>query len=63
MAVAVRNEVRGFVRSHRSSKLHLFLAGPEAFAILLGHRWDRVADEQVYAYLAPGYAESYLIPN
>ena len=63
MAVAMRNEVRGFVRSHRPSKLHLFLACPGAFAMLLGHCWDRVADTQVYADLAPGYAESYLIPN
>ena len=63
MAVAVRNEVRGFVRSHRPSILHLFLACPGAFAMLLGHRWDRIADTQVYADLAPGYADSYLIPN
>lgn len=63
MAVAVRNEVRGFVRSHHPSKLHLFLACPGAFSMLLGHRWDRVADTQVYTDLAPGYADSYLIPN
>lgn len=63
MALAVRNKVRVFVRRHRPSKLHLFLASPGAFAMLLGHRWDRVADTQLYADLAPGYAEAYLIPN
>lgn len=63
MAVAVRNKVRGVVRSHRPTKLHLFLACPGGFAMLLGHRWDRVGDTQVYADLAPGYTEAYLIPN
>lgn len=63
MAVAVRNKIRGVVRSHRPTKLHLFLACPGGFAMLLGHRWDRVGDTQVYADLAPGYTQAYLIPN
>ena len=63
MAVAVRNKVRKFVQKHRPSRVHVFLACPGGFAMLLGHRWDRIADTQLYADLAPGYAPAYFIPN
>jgi len=63
MAVAVRNETRTLMRNLRPTRVHVFLASPGVFAMLLGHRWDRIADTQLYADLAPGYAPAYLIPN
>jgi hypothetical protein len=63
MAVAVRNEARTLMRTQRPPRVHVFLASPGVFAMLLGHRWDRIADTQLYADLAPGYAPAYLIPN
>ena len=63
MAIAARNEARSLVRLQRPTRVHLFLACPGAFAMLLGHWWDRIADTQLYADLAPGYAPAYVIPN
>jgi hypothetical protein len=46
IAVGVRNEVRKQARSH--PRVHLFQAGPMGVALLLGHRWNRVAPTIVY---------------
>ena len=53
---AVRREVRGHVR------VHLFLAGPMGLALLLGHRWNRVAPTTIYEDLqADGYEAAFTI--
>jgi hypothetical protein len=45
-AVGIRDQARRSVRGH--ARLHLFLAGPMGLAMLLGHRWNRVAPTVVY---------------
>lgn len=53
---AVRREVKGYTR------VHLFLAGPMGLALLLGHRWNRVAPTIVYEDLqADGYEAAFTI--
>ncbi|MGH3783095.1 MAG: SAVED domain-containing protein [Pseudonocardiaceae bacterium] len=53
---AVRSEVRGYAR------VHLFLAGPMGFALLLGHRWNRVAPTTIYEDLqTDGYEAAFTI--
>jgi hypothetical protein len=57
-AVAYAQELRNAIRTHlenaATERLHLFLAGPGGFALLLGHRWNRVAPTTVYEDLGPG---------
>ena len=47
-----------------TDKVHLFLAGPGGFALLLGHRWNRVRPTFVYEHLGTGrgYTPAYEIP-
>jgi hypothetical protein len=46
LAIGLRNQAR---RSSRGcNRVHLFLAGPMGLALLLGHRWNRVAPTTVY---------------
>ena len=53
---AVHREVKGYTR------VHLFLAGPMGLALLLGHRWNRVAPTIVYKDLqADGYEAAFTI--
>jgi SMODS-associated and fused to various effectors sensor domain len=46
LAVGIRDQARRSVRRH--GRVHLFLAGPMGLALLLGHRWNRVAPTVVY---------------
>ncbi|HEX9991969.1 MAG TPA: SAVED domain-containing protein [Acidimicrobiales bacterium] len=63
-ALAVRDEVRRLTASLRPPAVHLFLAAPGAFSLLLGHVWDRLPDTQTYEDLkADGYEQAFLIPN
>jgi hypothetical protein len=63
-ALAIRHEVRRIAFASQSSTLHLFLAAPGGFALLLGHVWDRVPDTQTYEDLkANGYAPAFLVRN
>jgi hypothetical protein len=50
LAVGIRDAVRKEVRGH--PRVHLFLAGPMGLALLLGHRWNRVAPTVVYEDLS-----------
>ena len=60
LAVGIRDTVRQLVRGHR--RVHLFLAGPMGLALLLGHRWNRVAPTVVYEDLAAlGYEAAFTI--
>jgi SMODS-associated and fused to various effectors sensor domain len=57
-AVAYAQEIRNAIRlelEHRpAERLHLYLAGPGGLALLLGHRWNRLAPTTVYEHLGPG---------
>lgn len=46
LAVGARDAARHVSRGRQ--RLHLFLAGPLGFSLLLGHRWNRVAPTVVY---------------
>jgi CBASS immunity sensor of nucleotide second messenger signals len=60
-AQALRNAVRAQLETAPSDPVHLFLAGPGGLALLLGHRWNRVAPITVYEDLGPGrgYVEAF----
>ena len=64
-AYNVRDAIRRLVQEHRTSQIHLFLAGPSGAILLLGHLWDSMPCTQIYEYLGPvkGYAPSYFIPS
>jgi len=53
-AQALRNAVRDRLETAPAERVHLFLAGPGGLALLLGHRWNRMAPTQVYEDLGPG---------
>ncbi|MDX3106895.1 SAVED domain-containing protein [Nonomuraea angiospora] len=53
-AQSLRNAVRAQLESTPAERVHLFLAGPGGLALLLGHRWNRVAPTTVYEDLGPG---------
>lgn len=60
LAVGIRNAVRQEVRGH--PQVHLFLACPMGLALLLGHRWNRVAPTIVYEDLATlGYEAAFSV--
>jgi hypothetical protein len=60
LAVGIRNQVRVHVRGH--PRVHLFLAVPVGLALLLGHRWNRVAPTLVYEDLASlGYEAAFFV--
>ena len=62
-ALGARDAVRSLVRENRPACIHLFLAGPHAAVLLLGHLWDRMPRTQLYEYLGStgDYAPSYTI--
>lgn len=60
LAVGIRDAVRHAVRGH--SRVHLFLACPMGLALLLGHRWNRIAPTVVYEDLAAlGYEAAFTV--
>lgn len=64
LAIAVRDLVRDIARVARPPILHLFMACPAGFAVLLGGVWDRVPSTQTYEDLgAYGYEPAFFIPN
>ncbi|MCA2178979.1 SAVED domain-containing protein [Nonomuraea glycinis] len=54
-AQSLRNAVRAQLESTPAERVHLFLAGPGGLALLLGHRWNRVAPTTVYEDLGSGH--------
>lgn len=62
-ALAVRDAVRGIVRSAQARRVHLFMSCPAGGALLLGHIWNRVGTTLVYEDLSPGYAPTFEIPG
>lgn len=64
VALAIRNLAREISRTIHPPKLHLFIAGPAALAVLLGGLWDRVPTTQTYEDLGSiGYEPAFMIPN
>ena len=60
LAVGIRNTVRRELKG--CPTVHLFLAGPMGLALLLGHRWNRVAPTVVYEDLAGlGYEAAFTV--
>jgi hypothetical protein len=60
LAVGLRDHARRAVHGH--PRVHLFLATPMGLALLLGHRWNRVAPTVVYEDLAAlGYEAAFTI--
>ena len=64
-SLKIRDLLRILTKKYNSKKVHLFLAMPCGLALLLGHRWDRMPDTQLYEDLGTrkGYAPSFMIPN
>ncbi len=59
-AVGIRDAVRQAAQGHE--RVHLFLACPMGFALLLGHRWNRVAPTAVYEDLGSlGYDPAFTV--
>jgi hypothetical protein len=60
LAVGLRDAARRAAHGH--PRIHLFLATPMGLALLLGHRWNRVAPTIVYEDLAAlGYEAAFTI--
>jgi SMODS-associated and fused to various effectors sensor domain len=60
LAVGLRDAARRAARGH--PRVHLFLAAPMGLALLLGHRWNRVAPTMVYEDLAVlGYEAAFTV--
>lgn len=60
LAVGIRDAVRREVAGY--SRVHLFLAGPMGLALLLGHRWNRIAPTTIYEDTqAVGYEAAFTI--
>lgn len=64
VALAIRDFAREIARTIKPPVLHLFIAAPAGFAVLLGGVWDRVPTTQTYEDLSgDGYEPAFLIPN
>jgi hypothetical protein len=48
----VKREIEGTVARLRPAKIALFIAGPAAFAMALGHRWNALPPTQLHEFLA-----------
>ena len=56
----IRTAVRQQVNGH--PRIHLFIAAPMALALLLAHRWNRIAPTVVYEDLAAlGYEAAFSV--
>jgi hypothetical protein len=56
----IRDEMRRLLRETAARRIHLFLATPAGLALLLGHRWNRIAPTVVYEDLSlDGYQPAY----
>lgn len=61
LTVSIRDAVRHAVPGH--TRVHLFLGAPMGLALLLGHRWNRIAPTTVYEDLgaSDGYEPAFQI--
>ncbi|MDW3217754.1 MAG: SAVED domain-containing protein [Acidimicrobiales bacterium] len=60
LALSAINETRALLESEPAGRIHLFLATPGVFAMLLGHRWNGMRETVVHEHLGigRGYAPS-----
>lgn len=64
VALAIRDLARQIARTINPPVLHLFIAAPAGFTVMLGGVWDRVPTTQTYEDLCGnGYEPAFLIPN
>jgi len=54
-ARAAREHARGAARTCGARVIHLFIAAPQAIALMLGHHWNLTPPTTVYEHLPPGY--------
>ena len=60
LAVGLRDAARRTARNH--AQVHLFIAAPMGLALLLGHRWNRIAPTIVYEDVgALGYEVAFTV--
>lgn len=54
LALSAVNETRALLEAAPAGRIHLFLATPGVFALLLGHRWNALRETVVYEHLGVG---------
>jgi hypothetical protein len=54
-ARAVRDQARNVARECRATRMHLFIAAPQAIALMLGHHWNLTPPTTIYEHQPPGY--------
>jgi SMODS-associated and fused to various effectors sensor domain len=61
LAQAIRQAARNAVRSRPGAAVHLFLACPATLALMIGHRWNRVAETTAYEDLGSSYQPAFTV--
>lgn len=54
-ARAARDEARNAARECTATRIHLFIAAPQAVALMLGHHWNLTPATTIYEHQPPGY--------
>ncbi len=54
-ARAARDQARQAARTCGAQRIHLFIAGPQAIALTLGHHWNLTPPTTIYEHQPPGY--------
>jgi hypothetical protein len=54
-ARTARDHARGVARTYGAERIHLFIAAPQAIALMLGHHWNLTPPTTVYEHHPPGY--------
>jgi hypothetical protein len=57
-ARAARDQARSAARMHGARRIHLFMAAPQAIALMLGHHWNLTPPTTLYEHRPPGYFPS-----
>lgn len=65
LALSAMNETRALLEADSAERIHLFLATPGVFALLLGHRWNGLRETVVHEHLSVGrgYAPSVVVQS
>lgn len=63
LALSAVNETRTLLETEPARRIHLFLATPGVFAMLLGHRWNALRETVVHEHLGIGlgYAPTIIV--
>jgi hypothetical protein len=54
-ARAARDHARNAARNYGAQRVHLFIAAPQAIALMLGHHWNLMPPTTVYEHRPPSY--------